>query len=138
MYEVIYQVPTALRDLGDLCDGFHLLDAADAHFRNPESAADVGPLLAGLGCLHGATLVGTEFALGFDAQGAGSAEPGARGDVGDSVAGLVNTNVAFVAEHHLVAFFRVGLKKNIELLNVGTQCGSKKWTSPVFRWPNVV
>ena len=72
MYKVIYQVPTALRDLGDLGDGFHLLDAANADFRNPESAADVGPLLTRLGRLHRTAFIGTELALGFDAQGAGA------------------------------------------------------------------
>lgn len=104
------QVPAALRDLGDLGDRLHLLDAADADFRNPEGAADVRPLLTRLGGLHGSAAVGAELALGLDSQRAGSAQPGAGRDVGDSVASLVNTDIAFVAEDHLVTLLGVGLQ----------------------------
>ena len=69
------QVPATLRNLRDLSDRLHLLNATDAHFRNPERAADVGPLLSGLGCFHGSSFVGTELALRLDAQGASSAKP---------------------------------------------------------------
>jgi hypothetical protein len=110
------QVPTTLRNFRDLGDRLHLLNTPDAHLGDPEGAADVGPLLAGLGSLHGSALVGTQLALGFDAQGAGATQPGAGGDVGDSVAGLVNTNVAFVAEYHLVAFFRVRLEFKMKII----------------------
>ena len=64
--EHAYQVPAALRDLGDLGDRLHLLDAADADFRNPKRAADVRPLLTRLGGLHRSAAVGAELALGFD------------------------------------------------------------------------
>ena len=99
------------RYAGYLGDGLHLFDAADAHFRDPESAADVGPLLTRLGGLHSSTFVGAELALGLDAQGAGATEPGSGWDVGDAVAGLMDAYVALVAEHHLIAFLRVGLEE---------------------------
>jgi len=53
------QVPATLRNLRDLGDRLHLFDATDAHFRNPECAANVSPLLPGLGCFHCSTFVGT-------------------------------------------------------------------------------
>ena len=63
------------RNAGDLGDGLHLLDAADADLGDPECAADVRPLLAALGGLHGAAAVGAELALGLRAERAGAAEP---------------------------------------------------------------
>lgn len=59
--------------------------------------------------LHSLTFVWTQDTVWFDAEGAGAAEPGARGDGGDAIAGLVHTNVARVAEHHLIALLTVRL-----------------------------
>ena len=42
------------RDVGDLGDRLHLLDVANADLRDPEGAADVRPLVAEAGALHGA------------------------------------------------------------------------------------
>ena len=99
------------RYAGDLGDGLHLLDAADADLWDPEGAADVRPLLAALGGLHGAAAVGAELALGLRAERAGAAEPLAGRDVRDAVARLVHADVALVAEHHLVVLLGVRLKK---------------------------
>lgn len=62
--------------------------------------------------LHSLTFVWTQDTVWFDAEGAGAAEPGARGDGSDAIAGLVHTNVARVAEHHLIAFLTVRLQCN--------------------------
>ena len=102
------------RNAGDLGDGLHLLDAADADLGDPECAADVRPLLAALGGLHGAAAVGAELALGLRAERAGAAQPLPGRDVRDAVARLVHADVALVAEHHLVVLLRVGLQKQNE------------------------
>ena len=70
----------------------------------------MGPFLAGLCSLHCSTAVWTQFALGLDSQGAGAAQPGAGGNVGDAITGLMDADVTLVAKHHLGAFFGVGLK----------------------------
>ena len=89
----------------------------------------MGPLSAGPGALHGAPLVRTELAGRFDPEGAGPAEPGAAGDGGDAVTRLatqrtmlvsllpllilsylVDADIAFVAENHLVRILRVRLQ----------------------------
>ena len=101
----------AHRNAGDLGDGFHLLHAADADLWDPEGAADVRPLLAALGGLHGAAAVRAELALGLRAEGARAAQPLAGRDVRDAVARLVDADVALVAEHHLVVLLGVGLKR---------------------------
>ena len=62
------------------------------------------PLLPGPSALHGPTLVRAKLAWRLDAQGAGAAQPGATGDVGDAITGLVHTNIALVTKHHLVRF----------------------------------
>ena len=46
-------------------DGLHACHVADVDFGYPEGATDMGPLLAVLGGLHGAALVGAELALGL-------------------------------------------------------------------------
>ena len=89
----------------------------------------MGPLSAGPGALHGAPLVRTELTGWFDPEGAGPAEPGAAGDGGDAVTRLatqrtmlvsllpllilsylVDADIAFVAENHLVRILRVRLQ----------------------------
>ena len=80
------------RYAGDLRDRLHLLHVADGDLWDPESAADVSPLGAGTGALHGAALVGTELAGRFDAECAGATEPGAAGDGGDPVTRLRQDN----------------------------------------------
>ena len=67
------------------------------------------PLLPGPCALHGPALIGAKLAWRLDAQGTGAAQPGAAGDVGDTVTGLVHTNIALVTKHHLVRFLRVRL-----------------------------
>ena len=79
------QGPSGLRNAQDLRDRLHLLHVANGDLGDPEGAADVGPLGAGPGALHGAALVRTELAGRFDAERAGPAEPGAAGDRGDAV-----------------------------------------------------
>ena len=95
----------------DSGDGFHPGDVSYVDFRDPEGAADVSPLLPVLGGLHGATLVGAEFALGLDVQGASATLPRAGGDGGDAVTRLVDANVTPVAKHHSIPILRHGLKK---------------------------
>ena len=96
------QGPSRLGDAGNLCDRLHLLDAADGHLGDPEGAGHVSPLASRPGRLHGATLVRAQLAGRFDSQDAGATQPGSAGDGGDAVTGLVDTDVALVAENHLV------------------------------------
>lgn len=58
------------------------------HLWNPESTADVHPLGAAPGGLHGAALLGAQEALGLDAQRAGPAQPAALGHLQDPVTRL--------------------------------------------------
>ena len=81
------------RYAGDLRDRLHLLHVADGDLWDPESAADVGPLGAGPGALHGAALVGTELAGRFDAECAGATEPGAAGMLGHLLPKLIGVEL---------------------------------------------
>ena len=96
------QGPSRLRDAGYLCDRLHFLHTADGHLWNPEGTGHVSPLASRPGRLHGATLVGTQLAGRLDAQDTGATQPGSAGDGGDAVTGLMDANVALVAEHHLI------------------------------------
>lgn len=74
-----------------------------------------------LGLLECPTTVGTQqTAKGLEPFAARQTEPAADGNVLDAITGLVNTDVAVVAENHLIRFFTVRLKEMME--NVADQC----------------
>lgn len=106
------------RNAGDLGDGLHAFNATDADLGYPERAGHVRPLVTRACALHRTALVRAEHALGPKSQRTCPAQPGPGWYRCDAVARLVHTDVAAVAEDHLVPLFRVRL--NINTLSLTT------------------
>jgi hypothetical protein len=66
------------------------------------------PLGSTVGGFHGSALLGTQQTFWLHRKSTQPAQPAALWHLENPIAGLVNTDVAFVTEHHLIAIVAIG------------------------------